>query len=68
MTMAETTTQPATCTHPKCVPHFNEDDAKAMKNWREVRKAFPRFEGKCPDCGVQLIAYASYAHYVYGDW
>lgn len=34
----------------------------------EIRKRWPRGEGQCPDCGGQVIAYASYAHYGYGDW
>lgn len=34
-----------------------------------VRKRFPRLEGICPKgCGFKGIAYASYAHYIYGDW
>lgn len=36
---------------------------------REVRTLYPRLSGTCPlGCGYNGIAYASYEHYVYGDW
>lgn len=35
----------------------------------EIRKRWPRMEGQCPKgCGFYGCAYASYAHYIYGDW
>lgn len=35
----------------------------------EIRKRWPRLMGLCPKgCGYNGIAYASYAHYIYGDW
>jgi hypothetical protein len=35
----------------------------------EIRKRWPRLSGPCPKgCGYNGIAYASYAHYIYGDW
>lgn len=35
----------------------------------EVRKRFPRLHGVCPKgCGFTGIAYASFEHYIYGDW
>lgn len=34
----------------------------------EVRNRWPRWFGKCNDCGYEGIRYASFAHYVYGDW
>lgn len=35
----------------------------------EIRKRWPRHSGLCPKgCGYYGIAYASYAHYIYGDW
>jgi hypothetical protein len=59
----------AECEHTKCAVSFDEEAAKLLKeNTDEIRKLWPRFEGKCPDCGSLLIKYASYAHYVYGDW
>jgi hypothetical protein len=33
-----------------------------------VRELYPRFFGTCPDCGAQLIQYASFEHYIAGDW
>jgi len=58
---------PWQCPHEKVMPEF---DAKAAYNLDayEVRRRWPRFEGNCPDCGERLIAYASAAHYVAGDW
>lgn len=55
------------CKHEKCQPAFDEERAKSM-TVEEVRKEFPRFFGNCPDCGTQVISYASRAHYVFGDW
>lgn len=35
----------------------------------QIRKLWPRLSGPCPKgCGFNGIAYASYAHYIYGDW
>jgi hypothetical protein len=34
-----------------------------------IRKLWPRLNGPCPKgCGYNGIAYASYAHYLYGDY
>lgn len=34
-----------------------------------IRKRWPRLDGTCPlGCGYSGIYYASYAHYLYGDW
>ena len=34
-----------------------------------VRKRFPRLFGQCPKgCGFDGIGYASYEHYILGDW
>ena len=53
------------CTHGVL---FDEDAAKNM-SVSEVQKAFPRGWGPCPlGCGFSGIAYASYSHYIYGDW
>lgn len=36
---------------------------------QEIRKRWPRLCGPCPlGCGYRGIAYASKAHFVYGDW
>jgi len=35
----------------------------------EVRRRWPRMHGVCPKgCGYVGIAYASYEHYIMGDW
>jgi len=35
----------------------------------DIRKRWPGLSGLCPKgCGYNGIAYASYAHYIYGDW
>jgi hypothetical protein len=35
----------------------------------EIRKRWPRLCGLCPKgCGYNGIYYASFAHYLYGDW
>jgi hypothetical protein len=40
----------------------------AVVNYDDVLARFPRFYGRCPDCGASLIKYASWAHYGAGDW
>lgn len=35
----------------------------------EVRRRWPRLDGRCPlGCGYTGIFYASYLHYIAGDW
>jgi hypothetical protein len=52
----------------KChVLPFDEELAKTMTS-DEVRKTYPRFFGLCASCGYKGISYASFAHYIYGDW
>jgi hypothetical protein len=34
----------------------------------EVRRRWPRFSGFCFRCGFSGIFYASFEHYVAGDW
>lgn len=46
---------------------FDEEASKAM-SILEVRQAYPRLNGRCSKCGFFGIAYASYKHYVAGDW
>lgn len=39
-----------------------------LSSW-EVQRRWPRLWGRCPKgCGYVGIAYASMAHYIYGDW
>jgi ArsR family metal-binding transcriptional regulator len=58
------------CQHAECRPRFTEADEREAQNVdaSEVRRRWPRFDGRCPDCGEQVIMYASAAHYVAGDW
>lgn len=58
---------PETCEHPKCTPKFDADAAKGLDPV-EIRKRWPRFSGECPDCLQRLISYASWMHYIAGDW
>lgn len=55
------------CNHPKCIAVFDEEAAKGL-DAVEVRRRWPRFEGRCPDCLAHMIVYASFAHCVCGDW
>lgn len=56
------------CKHPKLPKvEFDEEKAKNMTP-DEVRKAYPRGWDTCPDCHQQLIRYASFMHYIAGDW
>lgn len=44
---------------------FKDNDLSAS----EVRKKYPRGWGPCPKgCGFNGIAYASFLHYIAGDW
>jgi hypothetical protein len=55
------------CEHKECRPYFDPVAAKSMTD-AQVRKAFPRFQGTCPECNQFVISYASSEHYVAGDW
>ena len=47
---------------------FDEDAAKNL-GANVVRRRWPRLDGSCPKaCGYIGVAYASFAHYVMGDW
>lgn len=72
----------AKCDHG--VTFDEQEAAKLLDGWRakspvefimgnpgakEVRKRWPRLQGTCPKgCGFVGIGYASYAHYLMGDW
>lgn len=56
-----------TCPHDKHVPAFDQEAAKGLTT-REVQERWPRFDGVCGDCGGQVIVYASFGHYLSGDW
>jgi hypothetical protein len=50
---------------------FDEEEYKKHSNMSasEVRKRWPRGWGICPKgCGFNGIAYASFLHYIAGDW
>lgn len=55
------------CKHESVLPKFDWEVAQTMTPY-EVRKQFPRFSGVCPDCDEKVIVYASYEHYLSGDW
>lgn len=46
---------------------FDAERARGMES-HEVQSRWPRFDGTCKHCGYAGIYYASYEHYVYGDW
>lgn len=58
---------PYQCGHPRTLPPFDEAAARGLSA-EEVRRRWPRFWGACPDCGAQVITYASVGHFVAGDW
>jgi hypothetical protein len=56
------------CDHGTSEIPFDEAAASTMDSY-DVRERWPRRDGPCPkDCGWNGIAYASYAHYIAGDW
>ena len=55
------------CEHKNLPVVFDAEKAKGMDSIA-VRVAFPRFYGKCPDCGETMIGYASFEHFIAGDW
>lgn len=57
----------AACAHPRCQPDFDSEAAKSMTP-DQVKQKYPRFYGQCPDCKAHLSVYASFEHYIAGDW
>jgi hypothetical protein len=55
------------CSHAAVTPVFDPVAARDLSD-SEVRRRWPRFDGKCPTCQCLLISYASYEHYIMGDW
>jgi hypothetical protein len=48
-------------------PKFDYAAARGLSA-EEVRRRWPRFHGKCRQCGFNGIAYASFQHQLAGDW
>lgn len=57
-----------TCKHPNLPPVPFDEEASKNLDADEVRKRWPRKTQTCPDCGDTIICYASYMHYIQGDW
>lgn len=57
----------APCEHEAIAVTFDKEAARDLST-TEIRERWPRFLGNCPTCGERLIKYASYEHYLYGDW
>jgi hypothetical protein len=55
------------CKHPNIPVKYDSADC-AGKDDGYVRRHYPRFNGNCPDCGIHMIGYASFEHYIAGDW
>lgn len=57
----------AACDHAAVMPTFDAAAAAGL-SVAEVRHRWPRFDGKCPNCGATLLCYASVEHYTAGGW
>lgn len=55
------------CKHEPVVVPFNREMALTMSSW-DIRETFPRFSGRCPQCGNTIVKYASHEHYTMGEW
>lgn len=56
------------CQHPQVpIPKFDEEKASKMSS-DEVRKTYPCKYEHCNDCGSTVTMYASFTHYIAGDW
>jgi hypothetical protein len=53
------------CGHDEHMPVYKEDLRMSSVL---VRIKYPRFVGKCLRCGENVILYASFGHYIAGDW
>lgn len=56
----------------RCAVHKPAFDLEAFQKGlltsETVRRRWPRFSGYCPACGFYGDAYASFEHYIAGDW
>ena len=59
---------PTKCLHERLpLPAFDKEACKDKDaDW--VRKHYPRGYVECPDCKQKIIAYASFEHYIAGDY
>lgn len=64
--MSEPQKKPA-CEHKLISPPYDEQAAKGL-SVHEVRERWPRFDGICPECRQKVIVYASFLHFLRGDW
>lgn len=55
------------CDHAGTTPAFDKEAAKDLGP-HEIRERWPRFMGACAECGQLVISYASFEHYLMGDW
>ena len=73
MTLVNYSNAPATeadvtpCDHAAVLPDFDPKQAETLPA-RAIRERWPRFHGRCPTCGEEVIAYHSFLHYLYGGW
>ena len=57
------------CAHASVRPFFDQEAYEmGGLSWQQVRERWPRFQGQCPDCGENVIAYFDFAHYMAGNW
>lgn len=67
VTVPGSTVEP--CRHPELMArvHFDPVAARGL-DAAEVRRRWPRLCAPCPQCRADVIAYASFQHYIAGDW
>ena len=56
------------CPHSSLRPPPFDEKASASMSSSEVRRRWPRSADKCPGCGSTVVQYASFMHYIAGDW
>lgn len=56
------------CDHAAVTPKFSLEALGEDTSSHAVRKMFPRFMGNCTECGQLAIVYASFEHFLMGDW
>ena len=58
----------ANCAHPRIEHPLFDEDVAAELSAAEVREKYPRKVEECVDCGQTVILYASFLHFISGDW